>query len=246
MRRLLTLLLVTGVSISQPPNAEAGRIAAGRGEGDDPPKGALRADGPTPKRLWIVPGGTRIPIQLRQPVSTKTAAAGDPIYAQTSYPIAIDGDIVIPAGTWAHGIIDDVKRAGRIKGTAALNFHLDTLLYPNGYALNIAAAIAQIPGNQSTKMTEPDTIKQEPGKGRDLERIAGSASLGATIGILAGTAINTSRGFGIGALSGLAGGTLAAVLARGGDVQFESGTPIEIALKRAMAIDPEEVRRPPR
>src|SRR5258707_7389962 len=92
-----------------------------------------------PKQLFIVPAGTKIPIHLRQPVSTKGARPGDPIYAQTSFPIVIEGDVVIPAGTWVQGVVDSVKRAGRIKGTAELQFHLTTLIYPNGYTLNIAA-----------------------------------------------------------------------------------------------------------
>ena len=64
-----------------------------------------------PKDVWIVPAGTKIPIQLRQPVSTKTAQPGDAIYAQTTFPIVADGDIVIPAGTWVQGKVDAVKRA---------------------------------------------------------------------------------------------------------------------------------------
>ena len=35
------------------------------------------------KAASIVPAGTRIPLQLRQPVSTKTAQPGDPIAIQT-------------------------------------------------------------------------------------------------------------------------------------------------------------------
>src|SRR5262245_18303538 len=52
-----------------------------------------------PKSIWVVPAGTKIPIQLRQPVSTKNAQPGDAIYAQTSFPVVVDGEIPIPAGT---------------------------------------------------------------------------------------------------------------------------------------------------
>ena len=76
--------------------------------------------------LWIVPAGTKIPIQLRQAVSTKNAQPGDPIYAQTTFPIVVDDVIMIPAGTYVKGVVDTSKRAGRIKGKggAAVSSHV--------------------------------------------------------------------------------------------------------------------------
>jgi hypothetical protein len=94
-------------------------------------------------QLLTVPAGTRIPLQLRQPISTKGARPGDPIYAQTTFPVVVQGTMVIPAGTWVQGVVDAVKRAGRIEGAAELQFHLTNLIYANGYALNIAAGIDQ-------------------------------------------------------------------------------------------------------
>ncbi len=199
----------------------------------------------TAGKLWIVPAGTKLPIQLRQPVSTKGAKAGDAIYAQTSFPIVVNGNIVVPAGTWAQGVVDNVKRAGRLKRTAELQFHLTTLIYPNGYTLDIAAAVDQVPGDASTHMKEPGTVTHDSEKGKDLERVGDAAAKGAQIGAIAGTAASPSlRGFGVGGLSGIAAGTLIALLARGSDIRFETGTAIEIALERAMAIDPERVRAP--
>ncbi len=202
--------------------------------------------GETPNGLWIVPAGTKVPIQLRQPISTKNAQPGDPVYAQTSFPVLIDGKIAIPAGTWVQGAVDSVKRAGRIKGTAELQFHLTTFIYPNGYSLNIAAAIDQVPGNASTSMKEPGTVKHDSEKGKDLERIGRGASEGGQVGALAGAAATRSiGGLGIGGLSGAAAGTLIALLARGSDVNFDTGTAVEISLSRAMAIEPGKIANAP-
>jgi type IV secretion system protein VirB10 len=191
-----------------------------------------------PKDVWIVPAGTKIPIQLRQPVSTKTAQPGDAIYAQTTFPIVADGDIVIPAGTWVQGKVDAVKRAGRLKGTAEMQFHLTTLIYPNGYALDIAAAIDNVPGEEPTSMKEPGTVKRDSEKGKDLERIGTAASQGGQIGAIAGAATGRSvRSLGVGGLTGIAAGTLIGLLARGSDVTFETGKAVEISLSHAMAIE---------
>ena len=204
---------------------------------------ATQAASPPPQgALWIVPAGTRIPLQLRQPVSSKSAQPGDPIYAQTAFPIVIQGSMVIPAGTWVQGIVDSVKRAGRIKGVAELQFHLTTLIYPSGYTLDIAAAIARVPGDTSTHMKEPGIIEHDAEKGKDLERVGDAASRAGQIGSLAGAAVNpTIRGFGVGGLAGVAAGTLIGVLTRGTDVRFDTGTAVEIALNQAMAIDPDKV-----
>jgi len=232
MRKPIVLLLFSGLLFAQLKTRT-----------DLPASPAPRPEQPA-KQVLVVPAGTKIPIQLRQPISTKGAHPGDPIYAQTSFPIVIDGDMVIPAGTWVQGVVDEVKRAGRIKGTAELQFHLTTLIYPNGYTLNIAAAIDQVPGDTGTSMKEPGTVKHESEKGKDLERVGEGASKGGQIGALAGAAAHPNiRGFGVGGLSGVAAGTLIALLARGSDVKFDTGTAVEIALNHAMAIDPEKVNR---
>src|SRR5689334_4702399 len=134
MRNLLALLLAASAAAGQQP---APKLKS-RTEVAAPPPASVTSGG-----LWIAPAGTRIPLQLRQPVSTKDARPGDPIYAQTTFPIASGGRIMIPAGTWVQGVVDSVKRAGRIKGTAEMRFHLTTLIYANGYTLDIAAAIEQ-------------------------------------------------------------------------------------------------------
>jgi len=190
-----------------------------------------------------VPAGTKIPLQLRQPISTKGAKAGDPIYAQTTFPIVVQGTMAIPAGTWVQGVVDTVKRAGRMKGSAELQFHLTALIYASGYTLNIAAAIEQVPGDTGTSMKEPGTVTRDSEKGKDLEKVAEGASRGGQIGALAGVAARPSlRGFGVGGLSGIAAGTLIALLARGSDVTFPTGTAVEIALTRAMAVDRQALR----
>jgi hypothetical protein len=193
--------------------------------------------------LWIVPAGTKIPIQLRQPVSTKNAQPGDPIYAQTTFPIVVDHVIMIPAGTYVTGVVDTSKRAGRIKGRAELQFHLTSLIYANGYTLELAAAIDQVPGDSDLHMKEPGTIVHDSETGADLKRIGEAAATGGQIGGIAGATSGRVRGFGVGGLSGIAAGTLIAVLARGADVRFEIGSGVEVSLQRAIGIDGEKVMK---
>jgi hypothetical protein len=236
VRKIAGFLLVAGSVWAQQPELKT------RTEVQNAP---ARAEQPSTAQVLVVPAGTKIPLQLRQPISTKGAKPGDPIYAQTTFPVVAEGNIVIPAGTWVQGEVDAVRRAGRIKGTAELQFHLTKLIYANGYMLDIAAAIDQVPGDTSTTTKEPGTVKHEGEAGKDLERVAEGASRGGQIGALAGVAARPSlRGFGVGGLSGIAAGTLIALLARGSDVTFATGSAVEIALTQAMAVDRMAATRP--
>ena len=193
------------------------------------------------ERPWVVPSGTKIPIQLQQPLSTKDAQPGDAIYARTSFPILVDGHMMIPPGTYVQGTVDSVKRAGRIKGTAELRFHLTELIYQNGYSLNLAAIVDNVPGNEGTHMKEPGTVQHDSEKGKDLENVGRAASEGAMIGSTAGALSGTLRGVGVGGISGIAAGTLIAILTRGTDVRFETGTVVDVALAQAVPVDKDKV-----
>ena len=210
---------------------DAAKPAAGRVE---------NVDG---KPVWILPAGTRLPLALRQPLSTKNAHPGDPVYAQTTFPVLVGDFMAVPAGTWVQGMVDTVKRAGRIKGTAEMQFHLTKLIYPNGYNLDIAAGIDQVPGNQTSSVKEPGVVKHDSEKEKDLQRVGTAASQAGSVGALAGAATGGSfRSLGMGGVYGMAAGTLIGLLARGGDVTFDSGTSVEVVLSRDMAIDPAKVR----
>ena len=225
----LTLLITAFVMAQQAPEAQ--------------PKLKTREEAPATSgdRPWVVPAGTKIPIQLQQPLSTKDAQPGDAIYARTTFPILVGGNVMIPPGTYVQGVVDTVKRAGRIKVTAELRFHITTFIYQNGYSLDLSALIDQVPGRADTHMKEPGTVQEDSEKGKDLERVGKAASEGAMIGSTAGALSGSLRGLGVGGVTGIAAGTLIAILTRGTDVRFETGTVVDVALARAVPVDKEKV-----
>jgi hypothetical protein len=198
---------------------------------------------PVNKQLWIVPAGAKVPVRLRQAISTKHAQPGDTVYGQTAFPVLADQNVAIPDGTYVQGVIDSVRRAGHVKGTAELQFHITTLIYPNGYTLDMAAAVDQVPGDSSSHMKEPGVVQHDSEKGADAERIARGAAEGAGIGGMAGAVSGSLKGVGIGGLAGIAAGALVGVLARGSDVRFETGTVVDVVLNHAIGIDQERVLR---
>ena len=238
---LLALVLAAGLLAAgqaQDPGTEEHRKLKTRTGVANPP---AAPDAPLSNGPSIVPAGTSVPIQLRQPLSTETAQPGDPVYAQTTFPIMTGGRIVIPAGTWVQGVVDSVKRAGRVKGTAEMQFHLTTLIYSNGYTLDITPRSTR---SLATRLDreEPGTVKHDAEKAKTWgaweERLPKAGRSEFSRVPPPGTNI---YGLGIGGVTGMAAGTLIALLARGGDVQFDTGTAVEIALTRAMAIQPDKI-----
>ncbi|MBV9340087.1 MAG: hypothetical protein JO159_04260, partial [Acidobacteria bacterium] len=88
-----------------------------------------------------IPAGTKLPVSLRNAISTKSSHQGDPVYAQTTFPVVVDEHIVVPAGTYVQGKISSIKPAGRLKGRAEVLMHFTTLIYPSGYTVMLPGAI---------------------------------------------------------------------------------------------------------
>src|SRR5258706_8510220 len=62
---------------------------------------------------YVVEPGSRIPLSLINSVSTKHSAEGDRVYLQTTFPLLVNGKIVIPTGHSDAGKVKKVKRTGR-------------------------------------------------------------------------------------------------------------------------------------
>src|SRR5689334_25212458 len=56
-------------------------------------------------KSFVVETGTRIPLSMVNSVSTKTTGEGDRVYLETTFPIAVNGKIVIPAGSYVLGTV---------------------------------------------------------------------------------------------------------------------------------------------
>ena len=95
MRTIIVLLLAGGLAFTQ---STAGN----------------QTDASTASQLTI-PSGTKVPLALKQAISTKNARDGDAVYAVTTFPVVINDRIVIPAGTYVQGRISSVKRGGTLK-----------------------------------------------------------------------------------------------------------------------------------
>src|SRR5271166_1256326 len=88
-----------------------------------PPAPVVPAAPAVPSKIEL-PTGTHIPLVLHNAVSTRSAQPGDPVYFETSFPVMLNGKVVVPAGSWVSGEVTETKRPGRVKGRAELMVRL--------------------------------------------------------------------------------------------------------------------------
>ena len=227
MRLLIALVLLSGFVAAQ----EASK--AGSSPSLTPAASHVRANDVT------IPAGTKIPITLKNTISTKANHEGDPIYAQTTFPVVVDDRIVIPAGTYVQGKISAIKPAGHIKGRAEVLIHFTTLIYPSGYTVILPGSIETAPGVDKAKVKDKEgTIQGDSNKGKTAETIGAPAAQGALIGAVS----HGGEGALIGAGVGGAVGTAIAALSHGNEVKMGPGTTLEVVLQRDVPVDGSRIR----
>jgi hypothetical protein len=187
-----------------------------------------------------IPSGTKVPLILKQSISTSNARPGDPIYASTNFPVIVDDKVVLPAGCYVQGVIDEVKRAGRVKGRAEILVHFRTIVLPSGYAVPLGAAVEGAPDSDDSKVKDSEGKIQEKGqKGHDAKTVAEGAGIGASVGSMA---TRTGKGALAGGGIGAAGGLIATLLTRGADVKLPAGSTLDMVLERSVTVDEAKLR----
>ncbi len=238
MRALLTVFVIAGMAVGQ--NADAP-------EKDDAAVSSTSAETATPNaapataadpNVVTIPAGTKIPLSLKQAISTKNAREGDAVYAETAFPFVMDNRVIVPAGSYIQGKISHVERGGRLKGRAEILMHFTSMIYPSGYTVMLPGSVENTPGADNKSVKDPEgTIQQDKDTGKKVEDAAKGGVYGGTGGALAGGLSGGLNGARIGAGAGAAAGIGWALLKRGSDVRLDVGTSIEMEIQRAITVD---------
>jgi type IV secretory pathway VirB10-like protein len=153
---LISLPAVAGLLAQEPPAPSSQGAAPVTQENSN-------STTPAPDNSRIaVPTGTRLPLLLRNGINTRTAKAGDSVYFETVYPIAVNNRIVIPMGTFVRGEILEAKRPGRIHGRGQLRMVLEQMTYPNGYTIELRASPSSVDPTQVRASTRKKPSKAPP------------------------------------------------------------------------------------
>ena len=193
-----------------------------------------------PAKTYTVPAGTKVLLQLRSSVNTKSAKPGDGVYLASAFPVVVGNRVMIPAGVYVQGVVDRVERAGRVKGRAQLDMHFTSIIFPNGSVVEIPGIVDSVPGARkpSVKNNGEGTIEQDGDKTRNMGKVAEvSIPTGATVGSIGGLGSGHPIAGGLaGVGAGLATAGLVSLFTRGADVNIESGTQVEMVLQRPLLL----------
>jgi type IV secretion system protein VirB10 len=235
---------LTGPVLAQAP-APGGQPAPATEAAQAPVSPPSPSPAPAPaKKTVIVPAGTKVLLQLRSSVNTKSARPGDGVYLSSVFPAVVGNRVVIPVGVYVQGVVDRVQRAGHVKGRAQLDMHFTSMIFPNGSVVEIPGLVDSLPGASKQKVKDSEgTIEQDGDKTRNMGKVAEvSIPAGGTVGSLAGLGSGHPLAGGI---AGLAGGAAAAGLVslftRGADVNIPAGTQVEMVLQRPLILEEESL-----
>jgi hypothetical protein len=166
-----------------------------------------------------IPAGTPLRVRLEQSLASNTSYAEQPIRAELTRSLVVNGTTVVPVGSDVHGVVTEAKQSARVKGRARLGMRFHTLTSPwseRRYAIRTSTWARQAPGT----------------KKKDAAKIAIPAAGGSVIGAIAGG----KKGAAIGAAAGGGAGTAVVLATRGEEVRLPRGSVLLVRLARPLTV----------
>ncbi len=192
------------------------------------------------KKIYTVPAGTKVLLELRSAINTRSAKAGDGVYLSSTFPVVVGNRVMIPNGVYVQGVVDRVARGSRTS-KAQLDMHFTSIIFPNGSVVEIPGMVDSLPGakKQTVKDDGEGTIQQDGDKGRNAGETAKIAiPVGAGAGSIGGLASGHPLA---GGLTGLAAGAaavgLVSLFTRNAEVDIPNGTQVEMVLQRPLILE---------
>ncbi len=202
------------------------------------------SDATPARKTYTVPAGTKVLLELRSAVNTKSAKAGDGVYLSSTFPVVVGNRVMIPTGVYVQGVVDRVQRGG-MRTKAQLDMHFTSIIFPNGSVVEIPGVVDSVPGskNQSVKNNGEGTIEQNGDKGRNAGRTAEIAlPSGAGVGTIGGAESGHPIEGGLAGLgAGLATVGIVTLFTRNADVDIPRGTQVEMVLQRPLLLEEENL-----
>jgi LysM repeat protein len=209
---------------AQAPAAQpaAGQPAAGQpGAPAGTPEAEQAPPPPPPPPPIVIPAGKTITVRMGEGLNSKSAQDGQTFTGRLANGIAVNGKVVIPAGSGVTGVVSEAKSAGRFKGEAILAIRV-TSINVKGVPMNVG--------------TDEYVVTQK-GKGkRTAVLVGGGAGGGALIGGIAGG----GKGALIGGLIGAGAGTAGAAFTGNKELSIPAESAASFRTTTAITIQPAE------
>lgn len=165
-------------------------------------------------RTATIPAGTRLIGALDHAISTEKTDAGELVRLETTEPIRLSADVVVPAGITLHGEVTRSEGGGRISGAPELTLRFSRIsLEGEDYAIS----------------AEPWRVKGKSDTKESIAEIGGGAIAGGIIGAVAGSAVK-------GAIIGGVLGTGVAVATKGNQIVLPAGQKLRVRLAEPVTV----------
>jgi hypothetical protein len=162
----------------------------------------------------VIPTGQEMDVRLQNTLSSESAKVEQRFQATTAVDLMQNGRVLVPAGSTVHGVVSDVKPAGRVDRSGSMTLSFDRMTV-NGRDYPIRG--------MATQVFESGGIREE----------VGTAGAGAGVGGVIGGLLGGVKGAILGAVIG-AGGAIAAT--DGKDVELPAGSVVRIRLDQDVTV----------
>ena len=160
-----------------------------------------------------------MPVRLVEAISSATAQTGDAFHATLDSPIAVDGEVVIPAHYDVEGHVVNAQASGKFAGKALLVLQLDRIKVGSRY-YNI----------------QTDQFSQQTGsRGKNTAEKVG---VGAVAGAVLGGIFGGGKGAAIGSVAGAGAGGGVQAASKKPDIKLSSERILTFTLQAPVTITP--------
>ena len=168
-----------------------------------------------------IPAGTRIPIVLETPLSSRFSRQGQAVIFRTSSALALGPELELPPGVEIRGRLAEVTRPGVFGKSGALRVTVEQVVLPGAPAAGLRAQLRSANLNARGRLTT---------EGRRSLNLQSMAILSLQ-GTLAGARFG-GKAAGIGAGAGAAVAAVLMMSQRGNDASVSAGTPFSVRLQQ--------------
>ena len=180
-------------------------------------------------RTVFIPRDTIMRVELLTNLSTDATQRGDRFQARVIEP----GEF---AGAMLDGRVTEVRRAGKVKGTAQLQLSFEQIRLPDNRWTNMSAQLIEVIPNQTSEgVGEVDSEGGVRGEGStrgDVTKVGAATGIGALIGAIAGG----GKGAAIGAAIGAGIGTTSVVTDEGKHIFLRQGQELRVRTANEVTI----------
>lgn len=142
MRRLIALLGVLFLSVSLCPAAGSAVLAHRDATFNRPDAG------PAAMSALTIPAETLVKARLISGMHTLVSHVNDPVSAEMTEPVYINGQMALPKGTLFDGHITSVRRPSWMRHNGEIAFRFDHVTLPDGHEVPVSAIITHLGTNK--------------------------------------------------------------------------------------------------